>query len=33
VTPVTAGVDVLGYVVYPNDSKRVRRRNVVNFRR
>ena len=33
VTPVAAGVDVLGYVVYPNGSKRVRRRNVVNFRR
>ena len=32
-TPVAAGVDVLGYVVYPNGSKRVRRRNVVNCRR
>lgn len=33
VIPVAAGVDFLGYVVYPNGYKRVRRRNVVNVRR
>jgi hypothetical protein len=33
VRPVAAGVDFLGYVVYPNGCKRVRRRNVVNVRR
>lgn len=33
ITPVATGVDLLGYVVYPNGYKRVRRRNVVNVRR
>lgn len=33
VTPVAAGVDFLGDVVYPKGYKRVRRRNVVNVRR
>lgn len=33
VRPVAAGIDVLGYVVYPNGYTRVRRRNVVNVRR
>jgi hypothetical protein len=33
VRPVAAGLDFLGYVVYPNGSKRVRRRNVVNVQR
>ena len=32
VTPVAAGVDFLGYIVYPKGYKRVRRRNVVNVR-
>jgi RNA-directed DNA polymerase len=33
VTPVAAGVDFLGYVVFPAGHKRVRRRNVTRFRR
>lgn len=33
VRPVAAGIDVLGYVVYPNGYTRVRRRNVANVRR
>lgn len=33
VRPVAAGIDVLGYVVYPNGYKRVRRRNVIAVRR
>jgi len=33
VTPLSRGVDFLGYVIYPHGYKRVRRRNVVHVRR
>lgn len=33
VIPVERGVDFLGYVIFPHGYKRIRRRNVVNFRR
>ncbi len=33
VIPVEKGIDFLGYVIYPGGYKRIRRRNVVNFRR
>lgn len=33
VIPVGKGIDFLGYVIYPDGHKRIRRRNVVNFRR
>ncbi len=33
VTPIEQGVDFLGYVIFPGGYKRIRRRNVVNFRR
>jgi hypothetical protein len=33
VLPVERGIDCLGYVIYPDGYKRIRRRNVVNFRR
>ncbi|MGH8009938.1 MAG: reverse transcriptase domain-containing protein, partial [Candidatus Binatia bacterium] len=33
VLPLVQGVDFLGYVIYPGGDKRIRRRNVVNFRR
>lgn len=33
VLPVERGIDFLGYVIYPDGYKRIRRRNVVNFRR
>jgi len=31
--PVERGIDFLGYVIYPDGYKRIRRRNMVNFRR
>jgi RNA-directed DNA polymerase len=33
VVPVERGIDFLGYVIYPDGYERIRRRNVVNFRR
>jgi len=33
VLPVERGKDFLSYVIYPDGYKRIRRRNVVNFRR
>ena len=32
VTPIEKGLDFLGYVIYPGGHKRIRHRNVVNFR-
>ena len=32
-TPLTHGVEFLGYVIYPGGYKRIRRRNVTNVRR
>ena len=31
--PVEAGIDFLGYIIFLDRYKRIRRRNVVNFRR
>lgn len=33
VMPLEKGVDFLGYIIWPGGFKRIRRRNVVNFRR
>lgn len=33
VMPIEKGIDFLGYVIFPGGYKRIRRRNVVNFRR
>ncbi|MBI5180046.1 MAG: RNA-directed DNA polymerase, partial [Nitrospirae bacterium] len=33
VMPIEKGIDFLGYVIYPDGYKRIRRRNVKNFRR
>lgn len=33
VLPVERGIDFLGYVIYPDGYKRIRRRKVMNFRR
>jgi len=33
IMPIEKGIDFLGYVIFPDGYKRVRRRNVVNFRR
>lgn len=33
IMPIEKGMDFLGYVIFPGGYKRIRRRNVVNFRR